>query len=153
VHHAFVREDVIRDYKVLNQRRARIGLRRRGTGRLREGNSGERQHNRESQEHGGPDFNTLEMRPRDTIPEMLRRSWILLVCFAIPALPQGGIGGRAADVPAAVARNAGPAPRLPDGKPDLGNGKGVWNPRTITNLSGDGPQGRGRSPVEKVIEI
>ena len=63
--------------------------------------------------------------------------WVLA---ALPLFAQG-IGGRARDVPASAAANAGPAPRLPDGHPDLGNGKGVWNPRTITNLSGNGPQG------------
>ena len=75
-----------------------------------------------------------------------------LTIAALPLFAQG-IGGRARDVPASAAANAGPAPRLPDGHPDLGNGKGVWNPRTITNLSGNGPQGPARSPVEKTVEI
>ena len=75
-----------------------------------------------------------------------------LMTVAVSAFPQG-IGGRARDLPASAVAKAGPAPRLPDGKPDLGNGKGVWNPRTITNLSGSGPQGPGRSPTEKVIEV
>ena len=46
-------------------------------------------------------------------------------------------------------------PRLgsPTASPDLGNGKGAWNPRTIVNLSGVGTGGPNRSPVEKVIEI
>ena len=76
-----------------------------------------------------------------------------LVALAPLAFPQGGIGGRVRDLPASVVAKAGPAPRLADGHPDLGNGKGVWNPRTITNLSGLGPQGPGRSPVEKPVEI
>src|SRR6516165_11962859 len=75
-----------------------------------------------------------------------------LMTVAVSAFPQG-IGGRARDLPPSAVAKAGPAPRLPDGKPDLGNGKGVWNPRTITNLSGSGPQGPGRSPTEKVIEV
>ena len=29
-------------------------------------------------------------------------------------------------------------PRLPDGHPDLGNGKGVWNPRIVDDISGNG---------------
>src|SRR5712691_5500506 len=84
---------------------------------------------------------------------MQRLFLVAFVACALPAFPQGGIGGRVQDVPATVVAKAGPAPRLADGHPDLGNGKGVWNPRTITNLSGDGPQGRGRSPVEKIVEI
>src|SRR6185369_14757588 len=74
---------------------------------------------------------------------------------SIPAYlaAQGGIGGRMNDVPRAQAANPKPTPRLADGKPDLGNGKGAWNPRTIVNLSGAGTGGPNRSPVEKVIEI
>jgi len=80
----------------------------------------------------------------------------ILVCVAavtLPAFPQGGIGGRARDVPASEVAKAGPAPRWTDGHPDLGNGKGVWNPRTITNLSGTSPQGAGRALTEKKIEV
>jgi hypothetical protein len=46
-----------------------------------------------------------------------------------------------------------PAPRLPDGRPDLGNGKGSWNPRIIQNIAGVGPGAPRRTPVEKVIEV
>jgi hypothetical protein len=46
-----------------------------------------------------------------------------------------------------------PAPRLPDGKPDLGNGKGSWNPRIIENISGVGPGAPERNAVEKVIDV
>jgi len=61
------------------------------------------------------------------------------------------IGGRVADPPKGTI--AKPTPRLADGHPDLGNGKGAWNPRTVVNLAGSGRQGRARSPVEKVIEL
>ena len=61
------------------------------------------------------------------------------------------VGGRIADPPKGTP--VGPTPRLPDGRPDLGNGKGAWNPRTIVNLAGVGRQGPARSPVEKVIEL
>lgn len=61
------------------------------------------------------------------------------------------VGGRIPDLPKGTV--AGPTPRLPDGKPDLGNGKGAWNPRTIVNLAGVGRQGPARSPVDKVIDI
>ncbi len=73
----------------------------------------------------------------------------------VPAVlsAQGGIGGRLNDVPRAQAANPKPTPRLADGHPDLGNGKGAWNPRTIVNLSGVGTGGPNRSPVEKVIEV
>ena len=54
---------------------------------------------------------------------------------------------------AAKGTKAGPVPRMPDGKPDLGNGRGAWNPRTVVNLGGGGRQGPARSPVEKQVEI
>jgi hypothetical protein len=57
------------------------------------------------------------------------------------------VGGRMNDV--AKGTKAGPTPRMPDGKPDLGNGKGAWNPRTVANMTGTGRQGPNRSPVEK----
>jgi hypothetical protein len=44
-----------------------------------------------------------------------------------------------------------PAPRLADGHPDLGNGKGVWNPRVIANLAGVGDPNR--SPVERIVDV
>lgn len=37
-----------------------------------------------------------------------------------------------------AAVKAGPTPRMPDGHPDLGNGKGSWSPRTIDDISGNG---------------
>ena len=48
---------------------------------------------------------------------------------------------------------AGPAPRLPGGKPDLGNGKGSWNPRIIENIAGVGPGEPARKAVEKIIDV
>jgi hypothetical protein len=67
------------------------------------------------------------------------------------AMGQGGpVGGRAADLPARASK---PAPRLPDGHPDLGNGKGSWNPRIIENIAGVGPGAPRRTPVEKVIDV
>src|SRR6188768_3992828 len=70
---------------------------------------------------------------------------------ASKGLPTAVPGGRMPD--AAKGTKAGPVPRMPDGKPDLGNGRGAWNPRTVVNLSGSGRQGPARSPVEKQIEI
>jgi hypothetical protein len=39
---------------------------------------------------------------------------------------------------AATAKPAGKTPRLPDGRPDLGNGKGAWSPRIVDDISGNG---------------
>ena len=62
------------------------------------------------------------------------------------------IGGRFADPPVSNGP-VRPTPRLADGHPDLGNGKGVWNPRIIENIAGVGPGGATRSPVEKVVDV
>jgi 3-oxoadipate enol-lactonase len=48
-----------------------------------------------------------------------------------PAAAQGGAGK-------GPAKKAGPTPRMPDGKPNLGNGTGVWFPRAIHDISGTG---------------
>jgi hypothetical protein len=50
-----------------------------------------------------------------------RAALIGLLALAAAAFPQG-IGGRAHDLPPSTVAKAGPASRLPDGKPDLGNG-------------------------------
>ncbi|MBV9505988.1 MAG: hypothetical protein JO323_13385 [Acidobacteriia bacterium] len=39
---------------------------------------------------------------------------------------------------AAAKAAANQVPRLSDGRPDLGNGKGVWNPRIVDDISGNG---------------
>src|SRR4249919_1263883 len=71
------------------------------------------------------------------------------------ALPSNGeariIAGRIPEPAAKV--KAGPTPRLPDGKPDLGNGKGSWNPRVVENIAGVGPGAPERTPVEKIIDV
>lgn len=61
------------------------------------------------------------------------------------------VGGRIDDAPQAGSPR--PTPRLADGHPDLGNGKGVWNPRIIENIAGVGPGGARRSPVEKIVDV
>jgi hypothetical protein len=81
----------------------------------------------------------------------------LVAMIVLVAMPTGAtaqavaIAGRIGDRPDAATRPPGPAPRLPDGHPDLGNGKGAWNPRVIANLSGVGDPNR--SPVEKVVDV
>jgi hypothetical protein len=75
--------------------------------------------------------------------------WMAL--FATSAFGQlQGIAGR---IPERPKNDAKPAPRLPDGHPDLGNAKGSWNPRIIANLAGMGNQGDSRSPVEKKVDV
>ena len=75
------------------------------------------------------------------------------VCFWCAATGGQGvpIAGRIPDV--VITGDPRPTPRLPDGHPDLGNGKGAWNPRVIANLSGAGRGGADRMPVERRIEI
>jgi len=75
----------------------------------------------------------------------------LFPLFTVCLSAQPVVGGRLPDLPPDVKARA--TPRLADGHPDLGNGKGVWNPRTIVDLSGVGPGGRARSPVEKIVEV
>src|SRR5690242_2584910 len=75
----------------------------------------------------------------------------VFACCAASAWSQAAIiAGRLPDETVSKSR---PAPRLPDGHPDLGNGKGSWNPRIIANLAGNGRGGRARSPVDKVIDV
>lgn len=65
--------------------------------------------------------------------------------------PAQVVGGRLADPTTKVPTK--PTPRLPDGRPDLGNSKGAWNPRIIENIAGVGPGAPARTPVEKVIDV
>jgi hypothetical protein len=81
------------------------------------------------------------------------RSTVVIVAtlgvLTLPATAQA-IAGRIPDPSKGPAR---PTPRLPDGRPDLGNGKGSWNPRIIENIAGVGPGAPRRTPVEKVIDV
>jgi hypothetical protein len=70
----------------------------------------------------------------------------------LSALGQAPVGGRFPDLPASKGP-AKPAPRLADGHPDLGNGKGAWNPRIIENIAGVGPGAPQRTPVERVVDV
>jgi hypothetical protein len=61
------------------------------------------------------------------------------------------VAGRLPERPASPASPVHPAPRLPDGHVDLGNGRGAWNPRVIANLAGVGDPAR--SPVERLVDV
>jgi hypothetical protein len=78
-----------------------------------------------------------------------------LSCLKAQAPPPAGdariIAGRLPD--RVIKGKPGAAPRLPDGKPDLGNGRGSWNPRILENIAGVGPGAPERRAVEKVIDV
>jgi hypothetical protein len=76
---------------------------------------------------------------------------VLVVVCAARADAQAIIAGRIPDPPRPA--TVAPAPRLPDGRPDLGNGKGAWNPRVIANLAGGGRSTPDRSPVERIVDV
>jgi len=49
---------------------------------------------------------------------------------------------------------AGPTPRLPDGKPELGNATGVWVPRAIHDIAGAGGDPAQKTKmVEKIVDV
>ena len=75
----------------------------------------------------------------------------LVLLGAASAAAAQVVAGRIPDLPRDV--KAGPAPRLPDGRPDLGNHMGAWNPRVIANLAGSGRGTRDRSPVEQLVDV
>ena len=80
-------------------------------------------------------------------------SWggAVLMAWAAPAVCQEPIiAGRLPELHEKVVK---PAPRLPDGHPDLGNNKGSWNPRIIENIAGVGPGLVARSPVEHKVDV
>ena len=75
---------------------------------------------------------------------------ILVSTLTAPGFAQTvAVAGRVPE--RSAAEPARPAPRLPDGRPDLGNGKGSWNPRVIANLAG--VRRPDRSPVEHIVDV
>src|SRR5580765_8928223 len=75
---------------------------------------------------------------------------MLVQALTAPAYAQTvAVAGRVPERPST--ESARPAPRLADGRPDLGNGKGSWNPRVIANIAGVGDPCR--SPVEKIVDV
>jgi hypothetical protein len=65
--------------------------------------------------------------------------------------PAAAVAGRIPERSASATSPVPPTPRLPDGRPDLGNGKGAWNPRVMANLSGLGDPNR--SQVERRVDV
>ena len=61
----------------------------------------------------------------------------LMAAGALGILSLASLPAVAQDQKAAASKSK-PAPRLPDGHPDLGNGKGVWLPVIIDDISGGG---------------
>jgi len=82
----------------------------------------------------------------------LPRVVLFATIAAFTAAAQAPVGGRFPDPPAATSP-AKPTPRLADGHPDLGGGKGAWNPRIIENIAGVGPGAPQRTPVEQVVDV
>jgi hypothetical protein len=77
---------------------------------------------------------------------------ILLTALSSSAYGQiAAVAGRIPEPSESAAGPIRPTPRLPDGHPDLGNGKGSWNPRVVANLAGVGDPSR--SPVERTVEV
>ncbi len=80
---------------------------------------------------------------------------ILLTALSLRAagqtVPGAAVAGRIGERAEAAGSPTGPTPRLPDGRPDLGNGKGSWNPRVMANLSGKGDPSRSR--VERLVDV
>jgi hypothetical protein len=46
-----------------------------------------------------------------------------------------------------------PAPRLPDGHPDLGNGNGAWYPRIVDDISGNGGGEKDEATRQRQIKM
>src|ERR1700729_2503899 len=87
---------------------------------------------------------------------------LAVLSLAVTPAAQGQQGTGKKDEPKIIRPKAGspPAPRLPDGHVDLGNGKGSWNAYVIKDFTGHGwgDQGvakqfeRGPQLVEKIVE-
>jgi hypothetical protein len=77
---------------------------------------------------------------------------VLSIALSSVTYGQGGpVAGRIPDLAGSAASPVRPTPRLPNGRPDLGNAKGAWNPRVIANLAGVGDPNR--SPVERRVDV
>ena len=76
---------------------------------------------------------------------------MMLLCVAVSAAAQDFDGKQIA---AALARkDIGPAPRLRDGHPDLGNAKGSWEPPGIGDMAGTRGGFAGSAQPEEKIDV
>src|ERR1700722_7751434 len=79
--------------------------------------------------------------------------WLLgaILLVQVPGTAQDFDGKRVA---AALARkNIPPAPRLPDGHPDLGKAQGSWEPPGVGDMAGTGGGFAGTAQPEKKIDV
>ena len=81
------------------------------------------------------------------------------LCMAFAALAWMAVAAAAQDfdgsqVAAALAmKGLKPAPRLPDGLPDLGNASGSWIPPGVGDMAGTGGGFAGSAKPEKKIDV
>jgi hypothetical protein len=88
-----------------------------------------------------------------TGPYIRAAVFVLTAAFAF-AQPDGVVVGGVVVRSGKPATPAGPAPRLPDGKPDLGNSSGSWVPRAIHDIAGMGGDPAQKTVmVEKPVEV
>ena len=81
---------------------------------------------------------------------------VLVVALATISIARAQGDGivRGGVVSRADGRKPGPTPRLPNGKPDLGNATGVWSPRPIHDIAGAGGDPNQKTKmVETVVDV
>jgi hypothetical protein len=86
--------------------------------------------------------------------DSLRTTSAVFIVFALAAavaMAEDFDGKRVAAV--AGKKDLEPAPRLPDGHPDLGNDKGSWDPPGVGDLSGHRGGYAGTAPPDKVQDL
>ena len=90
---------------------------------------------------------------------MRKRHRLIVTAGVMGALLNMPVPGTAQDfdgkkVAAALTRkNIPPAPRLPDGHPDLGNARGSWEPPGVGDMAGSGGGFAGTAQPEKKIDV
>ena len=78
----------------------------------------------------------------------------MLAVISLALVPGAAQDFNGKQVAAALTRkNIPPAPRLPDGHPDLGNAKGSWEPPGVGDMAGTGGGFAGSAQPEKKIDV